>query len=205
MEHPVGGDHRHKTQKKPTCDADTVSDTKPSGETTFANLLEDSAREAYTRPWHRIERGLRLNRLRIFVEDISPQFDMTKEEKDGLFLFLQKALDKKLLNTLKVVHYDQETQRITAIKGLEMKRTEIPTGTTDGTTDGANPEGVSRPLGVLNPEGVSHPKGALNSEGVSRPLGVLKWGFSAKKPKTIETRKRKKEEVPSVSTNVVIT
>ena len=193
MEHPVGGDHRHKTQKKPTCDADTVSDTKPSGETTFANLLEDSAREAYTRPWHRIERGLRLNRLRIFVEDISPQFDMTKEEKDGLFLFLQKALDKKLLNTLKVVHYDQETQRITAIKGLEMKRTESPTGATDGTTDGANPEGVSRPLGALNPEGVS------------RPLGVLKWGFSAKKPKTIETRKRKKEEVPSVSTNVVIT
>uniref|UniRef100_A0A6C0IGW0 Uncharacterized protein n=1 Tax=viral metagenome TaxID=1070528 RepID=A0A6C0IGW0_9ZZZZ len=179
MEHPVGGDHRHKTQKKPTCDADTVSDTKPSGETTFANLLEDSAREAYTRPWHRIERGLRLNRLRIFVEDISPQFDMTKEEKDGLFLFLQKALDKKLLNTLKVVNYDQETQRITAIKGLEMKRAEIPTGATDGATDGTNPEGIS-------------------------PLGALKWGFSAKKPKTIETRKRKKEEVPSVSTNVVI-
>jgi len=187
MEHPVGGDHRHKTQKKPTCDADTVSDTKPSGETTFANLLEDSAREAYMRPWHRIERGLRLNRLRIFVEDISPQFDMTKEEKDGLFLFLQKALDKKLLNTLKVVIYDQETQRITAIKGLEMKRTEIPTGATDGT----NPEGI-------------HLKGALNPEGIS-PKGDLKWGFSAKKPKTIETRKRKKEEVPSVSTNVVIT
>jgi len=200
MEHPVGGDHRHKTQKKPTCDADTVSDTKPSGETTFANLLEDSAREAYSRPWHRIERGLRLNRLRIFVEDISPQFDMTKEEKDGLFLFLQKALDKKLLNTLKVVNYDQETQRITAIKGLEMKRSEIPTGATDGT----NPEGIN-PKGALNPEGVSRPLGALNPEGVSRPLGALKWGFSAKKPKTIETRKRKKEEVPSVSTNVVIT
>ena len=188
MEHPVGGDHRHKTQKKPTCDADMISDAKPSGETTFANLLEDSAREAYTRPWHRIERGLRLNRLRIFVEDISPQFEMTKEEKDGLFLFLQKALDKKLLNTLKVVNYDQETQRITAIKGLEMKRTESPNGTNDGT----NPEGIS-------------PKGALNHEEVSRPKGALKWGFSAKKPKTIETRKRKKEEVPSVSTNVVIT
>ena len=192
MEHPVGGDHRHKTQKKPICDADTIRDARPSGETSFANLLEDSAREAYTRPWHRIERGLRLNRLRIFVEDISPQYDMIKEEKDGLFLFLQKALDKKLLNTLKVVNYDQETQRITAIKGLEMKRAEIPTGATDGATDGTNPEGVS------------HPKGALNPEGVSRPLGALKWGFSAKKPKTIETRKRKKEEVPTVSTNVVI-
>lgn len=177
MEHPVGGDHRHKTQKKATGDAeiDKIIDTKISGETSFANLLEDSAREAYSRPWHRIERGLRLNRLRIFVEDISPQYDMTKEEKDGLFLFLQKALDKKLLNTLKVVNYDQETQRITAIKGLEMKRAECPDGSSDGTTERISPK------------------------------GVLKWGFSVKKPKTIETRKRKKEEVPSVSTNVVAT
>ena len=47
---------------------------------------------------------------------------MTKDEKDGFFLFLQKALDKKLLNTLKVVNYDQETQRITTIRGLEVKR-----------------------------------------------------------------------------------
>jgi len=88
----------------------------------FKMLLEDSAREAYIRPWHRIERGLRLNRIRIFIEDISSQYEMTAEEKETLFVFLQKALDKKLLNTLKVVLYNQETQRITMIKGLEIKR-----------------------------------------------------------------------------------
>jgi len=109
---------RHnKTQKKPI---NEIEDGEK--ENTFKNLLEDSAREAYSRPWHRIERGLRLNRLRIFVEDISPQFDMTKEEKESFFLFLQKSLDKKLLNTLKVVHYDQSTQKITSIQGLEIKR-----------------------------------------------------------------------------------
>ena len=88
----------------------------------FKALLEDSAKEAYSRPWHRIERGLRLNRLRIFIEDISDQFNMTKDEKDSFFIFLQKALDKKLLNTLKVVNYDQDTQKITQIRGLEIKR-----------------------------------------------------------------------------------
>jgi len=106
---------RHKTLKKgvePEVKADA-----------FKALLEDSAREAYSRPWHRIERGLRLNRLRIFIEDISPQFNMTKDEKDSFFIYLQKALDKKLLNTLKVVQYDQETQRIKSIRGLEIKRT----------------------------------------------------------------------------------
>lgn len=118
---------RHKTQKKTNIENDNQIKLEPEANPTFKTLLEDSAREAYSRPWHRIERGLRLNRLRIFIEDISSQFDMTKDEKDGFFLFLQKALDKKLLNTLKVVNYDQETQRITTIRGLEVKR---------------NPEGV---------------------------------------------------------------
>ncbi len=122
---------------------------------TFKTLLEDSAREAYSRPWHRIERGLRLNRLRIFIEEISPQFNMTKDEKDAFFIFLQKALDKKLLNTLKVVLYDQEKQRITSIRGLEIKR---------------------------------------NQE------NVLKWGFSTKKQRSDITRKKRRDDIPSIST-----
>jgi hypothetical protein len=143
---------RHnKTHKK------TINDVENDNEQddTFKNLLEDSAREAYSRPWHRIERGLRLNRLRIFVEEIAPQYEMTKDEKDNFFVFLQKALDKKLLNTLKVVLYDQEKQRILTIRGLEIKR---------------------------------------NQE------NILKWGFSVKKQRTDATRKKRRDELPSVST-----
>jgi hypothetical protein len=108
---------QRRTQKKHS-DILNTNDT----EGTFKSLLEDSAKEAYSRPWHRIERGLRLNRLRIFIEEIAPQFDMSKEDKEAFFQFLQKSHDKKLLNTLKVVNYDQEKQRITAIRGLEIKR-----------------------------------------------------------------------------------
>uniref|UniRef100_A0A6C0KMW9 Uncharacterized protein n=1 Tax=viral metagenome TaxID=1070528 RepID=A0A6C0KMW9_9ZZZZ len=112
---------RHKTQKKVNNETPGDNGEKDSA---FKTLLEDSAREAYSRPWHRIERGLRLNRLRIFVEELVPQHNMTKEEKDALFTFLQKSLDKKLLNTLKIVQYDQEKQRILSIRGLELKRNE---------------------------------------------------------------------------------
>jgi hypothetical protein len=136
---------RHATLKKSTSESIPMS---------LSTLLEDSAREAYMRPWHRIERGLRLNRLRIFTEDLSPQFNMSKDEKEKFFEFLQKTLDKKLLNTIKVVQYDQETQRVVSIKGLEMKRT---------------------------------------------PEGVLKWGLSAKKVKVDGTRKKKKDDVPSLA------
>lgn len=123
--------HRHRTQKKtagpsestePSSAASVVSQLQASGEHRFKILLEAGAREAYARPWHRIERGLRLNRIRIFIEEMGPQYNMTRSEKDELFIFLQKALDNKLLNTLKVVQYDQLTQRILSIKGLELKR-----------------------------------------------------------------------------------
>lgn len=126
---------RHRTLKKsPTATAATAATAATShplsraeyaalAEERFTSLLRSGAEEAYMRPWHRIERGLRLNRIRIFIEEISPQFDMTKEEKDDLFTVLQKAHDQKRLNTLKVVQYDPEKQRILAIRGLELKRT----------------------------------------------------------------------------------
>lgn len=145
---------RHKTYKK-TAGTDDAKNEIVEPEDTFKILLEDSAKEAYSRPWHRLERGLRLNRLRIFIEDVSPQFLMSSEDKMALFVFLQKALDKKLLNTLKVVNYDTDTQRITAIKGLEIIRNDT---------------------------------------------GDLKWSLNAKKTRPDATRKKKKEEMPSVST-----
>lgn len=123
------------------------------------HMLDEGAKDAYSRPWHRIERGLRLNRLRLFIEEISPEYEMSKEEKDDLFLFLQKSLDKKLLNTLKVVEYDLLTQHIQTIKGLDMKR---------------------------DPE-----------------TGKLAYSLNAKedskKPRATTTRKRKKDDIPSVS------
>jgi hypothetical protein len=142
---------RHKTYKRSVSYESKESDRSDP----LRSILEEGAKDAYSRQWHRIERGLRLNRLRLFIEEISPHYEMTKEEKDQLFVYLQKALDKKLLNTLKIVQYDTATQRILSIKGLDMKRNE--------------------------------------------EMGHLHYELNAKKPKEIGTRKRRKDDVPSVS------
>ena len=91
-------------------------------EESFKTLLDGGVKNAYSRPWHRIERGLRLNRLRKYIDDIAVHNEMSDGEKEELFVFFQKALDKKLLNTLKIVQYDQEKQHIVSIKGFELKR-----------------------------------------------------------------------------------
>jgi hypothetical protein len=116
-------DPRHKTQKNASANANPIITYQEEKNSSLKTLLEGGAREAYARPWHRLERGLRLNRLRLFLEDIALTYGMTEEEKSMCFVTLQKALDKKLLNTLKVVLYDQETQRIVTIKGLDIHRT----------------------------------------------------------------------------------
>jgi hypothetical protein len=126
-------EHRHKTMKRPTsADAKPpTTEVKPEeakveqeiAADPFRNLLDESAREAFRRPWHRLERGLRLNRLRMYVEEMSAQCSFTTEEKGRFFAFLQGALDRKLLNTHKIVEYVPEVQKIRSIKGLEVRRT----------------------------------------------------------------------------------
>jgi hypothetical protein len=126
-------EQRNKTQKRPSsANAEDVpatvtttttdQDNKDNSADPFRNLLDESAREAFRRPWHRLERGLRRNRLRMDVEEMSAQCSFNAEEKNRFFAFLQNALDRKLLNTHKIVEYLPEMQKIKSIKGLEVRR-----------------------------------------------------------------------------------
>jgi hypothetical protein len=54
---------------------------------------------------------------------MSAQCSFTIDEKNRFFAFLQNALDRKLLNTHKIVEYLPELQKIKSIKGLEVRRT----------------------------------------------------------------------------------
>jgi hypothetical protein len=124
-------EYRNKTLKRPTSAEgkaeEEASALAQTGERDpFRNLLDESAREAFRRPWHRLERGLRLNRLRMYMEEMSAQCSFVSDEKERFFAFLQNALDRKLLNTHKIVEYLPELQKIKSIRGLEVRRT--PTG-----------------------------------------------------------------------------
>ena len=84
----------------------------------FMKFLAVNSEDAFTRPWHRLERGMRLNRIRKFADDEAERFQLTDDDKLGLFNVLTKALDKKLLNSKSIVNYDHEKQQILEIKGL---------------------------------------------------------------------------------------
>ena len=94
----------------------------PMSSDQFQDFLSANAEEAFNRDWHKLERGLRLNRLREFVEKEKTRANYSDEESKQLLNVLMKAFDKKLLNTKNVVVYNKETAEIEEIKGLVMHR-----------------------------------------------------------------------------------
>lgn len=110
--HDISGDIISvNTRKTVTFDSDSLM-----------NFLDQDAGNAYKRQWHRLERGLRLNRLRKFADEEAARLHLSEVEKQNLYALLVKSLDKKLLNSKTAVIYDQEKESITEIKGLVMHR-----------------------------------------------------------------------------------
>jgi hypothetical protein len=83
-------------------------------------MLHNEAGHAYKKPWHRLERGLRLNRLRLFADNFAKVRGLKPVEETALLSLLTKSLDKKALNSKMTVIYDMEKEEITEIKPLVM-------------------------------------------------------------------------------------
>jgi signal transduction histidine kinase len=83
-------------------------------------LIEQEADSAFKKPWHRLERGLRMNRIRAFVDDLAQKRAFKETEKQTLLSLLMKALDKKSLNSKTSVEYSAEEECIKEIKPLVM-------------------------------------------------------------------------------------
>jgi len=86
-------------------------------EKTFQMLSHD-ADNALKRPWHKLERGLRIGRLREYVAREVEKMKLCEEDSNALFKLLCAGLDRKMLSSKASVTYDHEKEQITEIKGL---------------------------------------------------------------------------------------
>lgn len=113
---------RNRTVKRSVATAEDISANMIdfSVNESLQRLIEAEAETAFRKPWHRLERGLRLNRLRAFTEDMATKRGLKDSERAALLTLLTKALDKKLLNSKTAVEYDHEAEQIREIKPLIM-------------------------------------------------------------------------------------
>ena len=110
---------RNKTVRRSTQDI-SANVVDFSVNESLQRLIAAEAGTAYKRPWHRLERGLRLNRLRAFTEDLAVKRGLKESEKQSLLTLLTKSLDKKMLNSKTSVEYDPDEEVIKEIKPLVM-------------------------------------------------------------------------------------
>jgi len=89
-----------------------------SSSNTVEFFAAESAATALTKPWLRLERGLRLQRFRAYAESYP---GLSASEKTRLYEVLVAANDKKLLNTKQHVTYENGV--IQSIRGLKVLRT----------------------------------------------------------------------------------
>jgi hypothetical protein len=77
----------------------------------------ESASVLLSKPWLRLERGLRLQKFRTFSKAYP---GLSEKEQDALYNLLVKANDAKLLNTKQQIQYENGV--ILSVKGLNMIR-----------------------------------------------------------------------------------
>ena len=91
--------------------------------TQMVNFFEaESAAVSLSKPWLRLERGLRLQKYRAFAETYP---GLNAGEKEALYKTLMRANDAKLLNTKQHIQYENGV--IQSVRGLKVIRTGDPT------------------------------------------------------------------------------
>ena len=109
---------RNKTQRKLYTDLDLTGAMALGFSEKTYQMLNKDAGNALKRPWHKLERGLRIGRLRDFVARETEKLKLSDEDSDALFKLLCRGLDRKMLSSKAAVTYDHDTEQILEIKGL---------------------------------------------------------------------------------------
>ena len=88
----------------------------------------------FTLPWNKLEKGVKMNRLLIFIQSQREEHTLTEQQSKELKNLLFKACENGLFNKISDVEYDESKAEIKSIKNLEFnessKKYKIKTGGT---------------------------------------------------------------------------
>jgi hypothetical protein len=120
---------RNKTQRRRLPSTPAPELTGSFGGDTAVKATEDSldaffaaeTESTFHQPWIKLDRGSRLNRLRMFVQAYTPPppaTPLTPAERASLLTAILQAFELRQLNTKVAVDYDVSAAAITSIRGL---------------------------------------------------------------------------------------
>jgi len=89
----------------------------------ISQFLEKEKKINSKKPWTRLQKSVKLDKLQIFANDYSKQKELTKSQSKLLIDFLISSLEKKKLQRTKDIVYDSKTGKIKSIPGLSVNKT----------------------------------------------------------------------------------
>ena len=95
---------------------------------------EEKLDPRFTLPWNKLEKGVKMNRLLLFIQSQKEEHTLTEQQSKELKNLLFKACENGLFNKISDVEYDESKAEIKSIKNLEFnessKKYKIKTGGT---------------------------------------------------------------------------
>lgn len=95
---------------------------------------EEKLDPRFTLPWNKLEKGVKMNRLLLFIQSQREEHTLTEQQSKELKNLLFKACENGLFNKISDVEYDESKAEIKSIKNLEFnessKKYKIKTGGT---------------------------------------------------------------------------
>ena len=95
---------------------------------------EEKLDARFTLPWNKLEKGVKMNRILIFIQSEVQENTLTEQQSKELKNLLFKACENGLFNKISDVEYDESKAEIKSIKNLEFnessKKYKIKTGGT---------------------------------------------------------------------------
>ena len=117
-------------------DMNTAFDDEQNIDYEQENLSEDepSLDERFARPWNKLEKGSKMNRILVFVKTQKDENELNETQTKELKNLLFKGCENSLFNKVTDVKYNQETGFIESFKNLEFnessKKYKLKTGGT---------------------------------------------------------------------------
>ena len=96
---------------------------EPSIDSVYDNVEDEIVKadpnKRFMKPWNKLEKGMRLNRIIQFVTNETEEKELSAEQSKELKNILFRACDSGLLNKLTEVNYNEEEALIISFKSLE--------------------------------------------------------------------------------------
>ena len=84
------------------------------------DLLSKEKEEVYKQNWNKLDLGMKINRIKIHLDELAIQYSLNTEQKEQLKILLMGACSSGNLNKTSEISYDKEKCKIINIKNLTL-------------------------------------------------------------------------------------